>query len=94
MISNTMLSDLLSMDGSEKYVRKALEELTELQLALLHHADGKANSYNIAIEIADVKIQLEKLIYLYGVQVPVDRNYKKKVEELEDYVYYNPNFKL
>lgn len=90
-INLELLQDLLSTDGDDKYLRKAVEELTELQLALLHFGDGKANRYNIAIEIADVKIQLEKLIYYFNIAKDVDSQYKDKVKNLEDMVYYDPN---
>ena len=94
MKNRQLYKDLLQMDGQDKYIRKMVEELTELQLALLHWQSGKSTAYDIAVEIADVKIQLEKALELYGLDQRANKHYNDKVRELEDYVYHDPNFRL
>ena len=94
MINAQLYRDLLQKDGYEKYIRKSIEELAELQLALLHFSDAKTNRYHIAIEIADVKSQLEKLEELYMIEDVSSKHYNEKLRELEEYVYEDPNFRL
>jgi hypothetical protein len=43
------------------YFLKVAEELSELQTVALHWRDGKATNEQLAGEIADVYLQLEKL---------------------------------
>ncbi len=52
--------------GAESQVRKAVEELTELSVALLHSLDGRGDTENIREEMADVEIMLEQLHVIFG----------------------------
>jgi len=52
--------------GAENQVRKAVEELTELSVALLHSLDGRGDTENIREEMADVEIMLEQLHVIFG----------------------------
>jgi len=52
--------------GAENQVRKAVEELTELSVALLHSLDGRGDTENILEEMADVEIMLEQLHVIFG----------------------------
>lgn len=52
--------------GAENQVRKAVEELTELSVALLHSLDGRGDTENIREEMADVEIMLEQLHIIFG----------------------------
>lgn len=44
------------------YKKKIVEELTELSLAYQHHQDRKATDEMLAEEVADVYIQLSKIV--------------------------------
>lgn len=48
--------------GKEHQTIKAMEELAELIQAL-----AKGDTYNIKEEIADVRVMLEQIEYLYGI---------------------------
>ena len=53
--------------GSNNQCKKAVEELTELSLALQHYADGKATVADVITEIADVKIMCKQLEFIFGI---------------------------
>lgn len=58
--------DLYAKDG-DFYFIKICEELGELQTAILHHWQQKVSNESVVEEIADVQIQLEKIIeYICG----------------------------
>jgi len=50
----------------DKYFLKICEELSELQTAILHYCDGKIEYDSVVEEIADVSIQIEKLMRWLG----------------------------
>ena len=62
--SKQVFQDLYQQDGVEKYTAKIVEELAELQVAVHHYNDNKIHIKELADEIADVHIQLNKLIQL------------------------------
>jgi len=65
--------------GTEHQTRKAVEELTELSIALQRALDGRADMDNIREEMADVAIMLEQLKLIYG---PIEEWLRKKLERL------------
>jgi hypothetical protein len=56
----------LSHYGVEHQLRKSVEELTELSLAIQRVLDGRANIENVLEEIADVRIMLAQLELVFG----------------------------
>ena len=54
--------------GTEAQTRKAVEELTELSLALQRALDGRGDRFNICEEIADCRIMLDQLEIMYNQQ--------------------------
>lgn len=62
----TLFEQAVKTYGAESQVRKAVEELTELSVALLHSLDGRGDTENILEEIADVEIMLEQLHVIFG----------------------------
>lgn len=66
--------------GHAHQVRKAVEELTELSLALQHSLDGRGDNDHVLEEMADVKLMMEQLEIIYG--SPLEW-LAKKVERLE-----------
>lgn len=55
---------LIDKFGIDEYLFKVLEELSELSVAVTHYRHGKCTKQDLAIEIADVIIQTEKLCAL------------------------------
>ena len=53
--------------GRQHQQIKAVEELSELQVAILKCLDGRCNISNIREEIADVEIMLEQLKKIYAI---------------------------
>ena len=62
-------------------MRKAVEELTELSIALQHSLDGRGDNDNIREEMADVSIMLEQLRVIFG---DCDEWKTKKLARLEE----------
>jgi NTP pyrophosphatase (non-canonical NTP hydrolase) len=62
----TLFEQAVKTYGAERQVRKAVEELTELSVALLHSLDGRGDTENIREEMADVEIMLEQLHVIFG----------------------------
>ena len=50
----------------DKSVKRACEELSELQTALLHYDRGKCDVVNVLEEMADVAIAIEHLQIKFG----------------------------
>ena len=79
----------VNMWGAEAQVRKAVEELAELQVELLHYLCGRGDYQHIAEEIADVMIMLEQLRLIYqnenSVNLWLDIKSRKLIERIENY---------
>ena len=58
----------LAKFGAENQTRKAVEELTELSLALQWALAGRADMDNIREEIADVEIVINQMRKLYDTE--------------------------
>jgi hypothetical protein len=86
-----LYKDLLQLDGKSKYINKIKEELAELLVEVCHYELGKSGVINLADEIADVEIQLEKL-FILDPRIEVIKNERKilKLERLNDIVYSRP----
>ena len=52
--------------GADSQVKKAIEELAELQVELCHYLCGRAELSRISEEMADVRIMLEQLLIIFG----------------------------
>lgn len=73
----------LSTYGAERQVRKCLEELSELGMAVSHCFDGKDKPSHVAEEIADVGIMLEQMAILFMCEDEVERMRRYKLRRLE-----------
>ena len=62
----TLFEQAVKTYGAESQVRKAVEELTELSVALLHSLDGRGDTENIREEMADVEIMIEQMHVIFG----------------------------
>lgn len=59
-----MLKELFNSSNRKDYVLKILEELAELQVALTHYELGKTGKEEVLDEVADVSIQLDKIVVM------------------------------
>lgn len=85
MIDIRITDEAILRFGAESQTHKAVEELTELSLALQHALDGRANIDNICEEIADVEIMCAQLRTMYGNDT-VEEWQRIKVKRLADIV--------
>jgi NTP pyrophosphatase (non-canonical NTP hydrolase) len=75
--------EMYSQDPATFY-SKVNEELLELGLAFLHIRDNKVTTQQLAKEIADALIQIEKICFLYSDAMQLAQfEYKKQIRELE-----------
>jgi NTP pyrophosphatase (non-canonical NTP hydrolase) len=58
----SLLKSLHNAFGEQAYSLKIVEELAELSVAYLHWRDGKAKEEEVIDEIADVFLQITKVI--------------------------------
>lgn len=63
--------------GVPSQVTKALEELSELSVALLHYYSGKMTIDAVADEIADVEIMCSQLRHIIGDEIITARKNEK-----------------
>lgn len=82
MSSRKTCKDALLAFGAERQIKKCVEELNELSVALLHNEGGKDTVDHVAEEIADVEIMLQQMILLLDCQDRVDKYRTKKLESL------------
>lgn len=82
MNSNEICRAALEKFGPEKQIRKCLEELGELAVAVCHCYDGKDNVRHVAEEIADAGILMEQMAILFDCRDLVDRQRQFKLEAL------------
>jgi NTP pyrophosphatase (non-canonical NTP hydrolase) len=93
MNNDTLMKDLLYHDGRNKYISKIVEELSELSVAILHYEQGRNVAIDVMAEVADVGIQLEKIIALLREdgRLNIEENIEVFTEQtksfLEGYIY-------
>ena len=58
--------NILKIRGEHKQILKALEEMAELQTAILHAINGKGSVSHVREEIADVAVCLEYLKIIFN----------------------------
>lgn len=92
MNGNTQLWIDLHNYNPEISNKKIIEELTELSLTYQHFLDNKTTLEDLAIEVADVEIQLSKIKAIYLRRNCLGEKYylkhkAKKVLELSEMIY-------
>lgn len=76
------LKKAIEVYGEISQIVKAIEELSELQQALAKHLNGYTDIDNIAEEMADCRIMLDQLDYIFSVEEESWECYDKKIERL------------
>jgi len=61
-----LFQTLLSKYGFDAQLLKCIEELAELQVALMHYRDGKASKWEVCEELADVLITTRQMSNAIG----------------------------
>ena len=70
--------------GADTQILKAVCELNELSLALLHYREGKISEDEILTEMADVEIMTNQLKLVFGFfEEELDDEVNKKLNKLE-----------
>ena len=93
------IKDLVKKDNNELYqkcidkwgkvaqILMAIEEMSELSTNLLHRLRGRHPTLNSLVEeVADVRIMVEQIEYLYGIDELVLIEKGRKIERLEERV--------
>ena len=80
-MNNTILHRAIELYGAINQMRKAVEELTELSLALQHRLDGKTDHADVIQEVADVKIMAQQMAIIFGSD-KVDEAVEMKLDRL------------
>lgn len=78
-----VLVDSLSINGGDRQIRKLMEEMAELQEAILKHMDDRDTVDHVAEEIVDVCIMLEQMIILHGCGDAVEKWYQFKIDRMD-----------
>ena len=76
------LNDAIRIYGKSAQVDMAIEEMSELHVALLHERRGREK--NIAEEIADTEIMLQQLEMIFDVSKEVETIKAEKLERLKE----------
>jgi phosphoribosyl-ATP pyrophosphohydrolase len=79
------LQRIIQHYGKENQMLKAVEESTELSLALQHHWSGKAGKSEVITEIADMMILCNQMALLFGeseVELEIDRKIKRTIKRM------------
>lgn len=69
--------------GEEHQQRKAVEEMGELNAALMQYKDGRVTKEAVITEIADVLITVSQLGLIFGLD-EVSREVDRKIDRLAD----------
>ena len=75
--------DALNVWGAQNRITKLFEEMAELTGAICHHMESRDTVEHIAEEIADVRIMLDQVEFLYQVKGTAERIRQKKLDRLD-----------
>jgi phosphoribosyl-ATP pyrophosphohydrolase len=83
----------LYLEDREEFNNKVKEECFEFGLAFTHWLDDKVEDCDLAEEMADMYIQLEKLMTVYGDKLEKDflNALYRKQNMIKSWVYFDPN---
>lgn len=78
---NTDLMKIISYYGDKKQKLKAVEELSELSVALMHDVNKGGNNDHVFEELADVWVMMNHLMIIYNFDTDVlIKTANKKIE--------------
>lgn len=76
----------LNKFGSNAQLIKATGELSELLVEVAKYANGKGNITNLIDEIADAKIMIEQIEFIFGFRGEIESRIDTKLEKLKGYL--------
>lgn len=82
MTLQQILSKAVSVFGIEAQTNLAIEEMSELIVAINHFRRGRVGMDAVQEEIADVMIAMKQLAMIYG-ELGVDKYIEQKTQRLE-----------
>jgi len=90
---HSIIEDAINTFGYEQQRWMAIEEMAELANALAKRRRGRASINDIVTEIADVRIMMDQLSYLYG-EKQVEEEMERKLARLKERIDKSRNTKL
>lgn len=75
-----LLSRAVATFGARAQVLKLVEELAELNLALIHWTAGKTTNQEVITELADVSILIKQMGHVFGAQEIEDERQRKLIK--------------
>lgn len=75
--------DALNVWGAQNRITKLFEEQAELTVAICHHMENRDGVAHIAEEIADVRIMLDQIEFLYQVKGLSEKIRQEKLDRLD-----------
>lgn len=75
--------DAINVWGAQNRISKLFEEMAELTSAICHHMESRDTVEHIAEEIADVRIMMEQIEFLYQVKGTAERIRQEKLDRLD-----------
>lgn len=75
--------DALNVWGAQNRIFKLFEEMAELTASICHHMESRDTVEHIAEEIADMRIMLEQIEFLYQVKGMAERIRQEKLDRLD-----------
>jgi hypothetical protein len=83
----TIFHDAVEKLGRRSQFNKALEELAELTLALIHYKEGKTTHDEVVDEIVDVSIMLEQLKVMMEISNDeLTKKWEEKLNKLQNII--------
>lgn len=73
----------VALFGPEHQTMKAIEEMGELTTALVQYRDGRVTPEDVMTEIADVRIMMEQLSYIFDEDF-IELEYRRKLDRLKN----------
>ena len=64
--SDPLYARALATFGQDRQIRKCIQELNELAVALSHYQEGRCDADEVAAEVADVLITAEQMAGVVG----------------------------
>lgn len=84
MSLRSICKEAIAAFGAKNQIKKCIEELGELSVALAHYEDGKDTLDHVAEEIADMEIMLQQMQLLFRCQSVVEAHRVNKMHRLRE----------
>lgn len=82
-VERAVLCKAIDTYGVDAQCKMAIEEMSELTKELCKYFRGVDNADYIAEEVADVRIMLDQLCIMFGIEIRAQRHRTEKLERLQ-----------